>query len=341
MPGKRQFDLMVDSGAYSAWKLGKAVNLKEYCVWLTENMDWIDTYVSLDVIIPEDPEAAARQSFENWQAMRTYGLPDAIPVFHARESFDWIKRYLDAGCKYLGIAATSLRGGTEADKWQELVWANLTDSGGRPIIKTHAFGEGREHTLSRFPWYSADSSSWVFASRRNGSLHLPDGKQLSFRNDRRSRPGSMDVGNLEGLDLEHFNEFLKDRGLSNDPFKETGTAATYVRMYLCAAYYLDMERRVNLNTPVQYRGGGFFVYDHGRTGFDIPDFKFNLAFGSNPFEAVVLAVAGATRGLASYFYVKNYALLKPYVYNPIKACVDHPRLSTVLYILEEYLHAEH
>ena len=119
--------LFVDSGAFSAWQIGKrSIDLHAYCNFIIQNKQQITCYANLDVIAPGDPEYAAKAGFDNLLYMRSKGL-DPIPVFHVREDLDWLKRMLDLGCSYIGLSATSIDSKTAVDDWYELAWSLLVD----------------------------------------------------------------------------------------------------------------------------------------------------------------------------------------------------------------------
>jgi uncharacterized protein Usg len=61
-------------------------------------------------------------------------------------------------------------------KWLDRLWGNiLTDKKGRPLIKVHGFGLTTASLMTRYPWYSVDSTSWLMAAA-SGSIyyHSPD-----------------------------------------------------------------------------------------------------------------------------------------------------------------------
>ena len=70
----RPRNVMLDSGAYSAYQLGKTIDLEAF-VEAAKAPGW-DEVVSLDVI--GDAEASVR----NAERIAKLGLPDAMPVFH-------------------------------------------------------------------------------------------------------------------------------------------------------------------------------------------------------------------------------------------------------------------
>src|SRR5204862_8282076 len=92
---------------------------------------------NLDHIDPDDPDTAARISFENFMEMRELGL-SPVPVFHIGEKIEWLLRYLDLGCPYVGLG--SAKGDAKFD-FYAAAWEHLTDGSGMPLVKVHAFGE--------------------------------------------------------------------------------------------------------------------------------------------------------------------------------------------------------
>jgi hypothetical protein len=157
--------IFVDSGTFSAFNSRsiQSVNMDDYCEFLLQN-PWIDVYANFDHIDPDDPERAAATNFDILLYMRSRGL-DPIAVYHVREDVSWLHKMLDIGCAYIGLSATSIGGRIEGDRWYEMAWSHLVNDAGHPKVRTHAFGETRLQILTRFPWTSADSSSWVNGMR--------------------------------------------------------------------------------------------------------------------------------------------------------------------------------
>src|SRR5580692_1929900 len=89
---KPKISLMLDSGAFSAWKRGISINLAEYIAYIKKHEHLLASYVCLDQI-PGKPgvkrtqaevDDAAAQSYKNQQTMKKAGLTP-IPVFHQGE----------------------------------------------------------------------------------------------------------------------------------------------------------------------------------------------------------------------------------------------------------------
>jgi hypothetical protein len=323
--------IFIDSGAFSAWKLGKPVDLEAYCHFLLDNQDWYDVAAALDEIIPDDPELAARRSMDNLIYMRAMGL-DPIPVWHVRESTDWIKRMLDLGCGYIGLSATSIVSRSATDDWYELAWSFLVDNSGAPLVRVHSFGESRQEILTRYPWASADSSTWLEGEKR-GTLIMPDGTWLGHTKTRDSSPGRQDIDLLEGDDAVEFNAVIEQLGIDRAAFEDRSSrAARAARSMITASRFREIQREVRSRLPIRSKPSGGGLITGGSRGpekrsYDFPDeFNLYLAAGTNALAMPCAHELGMRNILASYFYLpaKATALLKSYKADPEAAMLAHP-----------------
>jgi len=112
---KAKVRIMLDSGAFSAWKTGKQIDIDAYIAYIKYNLDHIHNYVSLDCIpgkcgiikTQRQVDVAAKQSYQNHQYMKHRGL-SPIPVFHRGESFEWLDRYVRDGECYIGLGLVGM-----------------------------------------------------------------------------------------------------------------------------------------------------------------------------------------------------------------------------------------
>jgi hypothetical protein len=85
---------MLDSGAYSAWRQRFVIDLDEYIAFIQNNLDYLDSYVNLDVIPGEfgrkptsvEVEESAKQGYSNLKKMENHGLA-------YRSSFCVLRKY--------------------------------------------------------------------------------------------------------------------------------------------------------------------------------------------------------------------------------------------------------
>ncbi|MCK5235413.1 MAG: hypothetical protein KAR06_00395 [Deltaproteobacteria bacterium] len=208
IPPEQNHPIMLDSGAFTAWTKKVVIDIDDYIEFIHKYKPYLNSYVNLDVIpaefgrkaTPQEVKESAQKSFENFLYMRDNGL-DPIPVFHYGEDFKWLEAMVDAGCEYIGISPTTDKTTAQKRAWLDKVFEFITDSEGRAIVKTHAFGVTGVSLLVRYPWYSADATTWVRASSF-GAIIVPvqDARGVS---DYQKRPIRIYVsGGASQLDKE-------------------------------------------------------------------------------------------------------------------------------------------
>lgn len=161
----------MDSGVFSAWGRGETLDIKEYCAFIKRNEPLLSCYATMDVIPGEfgrkrtsdEVEKSAQGSYKNQQKMKDKGLKP-IPIFHQGEAFRWLEKYVADGEPYVGISTAKDLRNTEQRKWLDEVFTAITDKSGRPYIHTHGFGITNIPLLLRYPWYTADSTTWSLAA---------------------------------------------------------------------------------------------------------------------------------------------------------------------------------
>lgn len=179
MKKKMAVDLMLDSGAFSAWNVDDVIDINDYMQFIHDNEDHIHTYVSLDVLASgaekqrtaQAVEEAASASYKNLTIMQKEGLKP-LPVFHQGERLYWLEKMLGEGIDYIGISTRKDLWPAAQMKWLDTVFSVITDNEGRPLVKTHGFGITRPPFLFRFPWHTVDSTTWTLTPGY-GSVLVP------------------------------------------------------------------------------------------------------------------------------------------------------------------------
>jgi hypothetical protein len=164
MAARNKVRIMLDSGAFSAWKRKEELPIKEYIKFVRAHRKALDTYVGLDVIPTKSAEAAASATYYNLERMHEAHLTAAMPVFHIREDFVWLQRYLDDGETYIGLGGIAKESPASRRAWLDRVFDFLPSS-----TKVHGFGVADPKLLLRYPWHSADSTS---CARQSGFGHV-------------------------------------------------------------------------------------------------------------------------------------------------------------------------
>ena len=175
--------LFVDSGAFSAHTKGKVVDVDEYIQYLNDRPGVFEVIAQLDKIPGEFGKPKTREqlmeapelSWENYLYMRprVKEYEKLTPIFHQGEDFKHLKRMLETTfdgkhIPYIGISPANDVTTKDKMKWFEHVFKIIRDSS-NPNVKTHAYGMTSLKVLEKYPFYSADSTSWLMTAA-NGSI---------------------------------------------------------------------------------------------------------------------------------------------------------------------------
>lgn len=184
-PYKKAFEMLdytpeyfiADSGAFTAWSIGKDVDISAYADWVLEIMEQIPRTVAVNLdVIPgekgrdstkEERLAGMRDSLKNADYLRDRGL-DVMEVFHQDEPKEFLDELLDRrqGQKILGVSPRNDVHGGKKLVWLNTVLAHMkTRYGIEDLPKTHGLAATSKRLIESFPFYSADSSSWGAAAR--------------------------------------------------------------------------------------------------------------------------------------------------------------------------------
>ena len=189
-------DLILDSGAFSAWMKKIEIDIDEYIEFCLKYLQYITYIVNLDVIpgrygqknIPiSEVERSAEKGWKNYEYILSKGIPKEklIHVFHQGEKFKWLKQMVDNDMEYIGLSPANDRTTDEKIKWLDGCMEYVIDNKGYPRVKFHGFAVTSLRIMLRYPWYSVDSTSWVMTSRM-GSVYVPRYRQGEYIYDQDS-----------------------------------------------------------------------------------------------------------------------------------------------------------
>lgn len=176
----KNLNLIADSGAFSADRLGARIKLADYVAWLRDWDGWFMWAASLDVI--NDKKATRR----NWLVLRDkYGV-DTVPTIHFGDEPSAMDFYAAQGVRFMGLGG--LVGVKERPRGAWLAQVFKYQRERWPGVEFHGWGV-TQWPLLRFPFRSVDSSSWN-SGTKFGDLILRDPRSLrDYRLDL-SRGGS-------------------------------------------------------------------------------------------------------------------------------------------------------
>lgn len=230
--------LFIDSGAYTVYTKGAEVDVDEYINYINDIDEHLTIFAQVDKIpgvygeikTKEQVLEAPELSWENYLYMREkVKSPDKLlPIFHRREDWKHLKRMLETTFEekhipYIGLAATTDSSTKEKEEWFEECFRIISESS-NPHIKTHAFGMTSLKLLEKYPFTSADSTSWIMQGA-NGSILTPYGLVTVSNSQSHSKNHISNIVAAEkmlqkylqsiGLELELVKTNYKYRMLAN------------------------------------------------------------------------------------------------------------------------------
>lgn len=255
--------LFVDSGAFSAHTKGRELDVDEYIEYLNARQGCFEVIAQVDKIPGEFGKKKTREqlleapelSWENYLYMRERVIDynNLTPIFHQGEDFKHLHRMLETTfdgehIPYIGISPANDVSTKEKAKWFETVFRIIRDSS-NPNVKTHAFGMTSLDLLEKYPFYSADSTSWLMTSA-NGSIMTSWGlmlmsdvqvnnpKHFNHMSPETQAKVAEEVAKW-GYDIEEAKTNYKIRGLINasylknwaDNYKFKGTSRYQRRLF--------------------------------------------------------------------------------------------------------------
>lgn len=161
----QNFDVFIDSGAFSAESKKVSINIDEYCKFLIDTK--AITYAGLDVIRDWKKTKANTEYM-----VKEYGL-NPIPTFHLGSPISALEEMMD----YPYIALGGLVWSQGAKSHLNEVWHYILNN--NPKLKVHGFGTTNIDLMKEYPWYSVDSSSYKWCKRFGAQYILWDGFEMA------------------------------------------------------------------------------------------------------------------------------------------------------------------
>lgn len=149
---------------YEARQKGKSVkpiDIDEYAQFVIQHSDIIYQYLTIDRI--GDPVTTRANSLYLERAVGR----KPMPVYHVQNSLEVLQGYIDEGHDVIAIGGSVFVSRKRRAQLFDDIFKRFGEMG-----NFHALGLGSSDLLLRYPWFSADSSSWL-----NGRIF---GKLLSY-----------------------------------------------------------------------------------------------------------------------------------------------------------------
>lgn len=178
-------EILLDSGAYSAFTKGKNVNILDYMSYIEKNAAYISRYIALDVI--RDPHTTRLL----YSLMREKGL-SPVPVVHHGEDVAAVSRLAEGGADLIALGDTvRIRDKNVVARWCEEIHKQ------HPGVALHLLGSSSSKILQSGALASCDSCSWYLMAI-NGKPNTIPGKSREAKMARAE-------ANMRRI-MEEFNE---------------------------------------------------------------------------------------------------------------------------------------
>lgn len=221
---KKGNHIMLDSGAFSfqmflvrkkkgPGEIARLVDktLDQYTEFCKKHKNEVDWYVTFDW------DQKAEVVWTVTKELEKRGLRP-VPVYHGDQPTDWLKKYLDAGHKRIGISSLTRRRANygETRRYLENVFRTV-----EPYkVKLHGFAVTSLSLMYAFPWDSVDSSSWS-RTASYGAIYTLDPDRGTMAAIHVSKTGGLQSGTrsiteLSGGALKSVKEHIERKGWDFD-----------------------------------------------------------------------------------------------------------------------------
>lgn len=185
-------NIMLDSGAWSAWNKGKNIAVIDYISFVKEHSKLIQAHIALDVI--EDDEVTKRY----YQIMEYKGL-EPIPVFHKGDNEKYLKYYISSRKgKLIALGGTAAeRSKDKVREWVQQIHVQY------PEQSFHLLGSSSGQVIPYCNLSSYDSSTWIMQALNGYPQSIP-GRSQEARKQRAVYWIKKLIKEAEGLSSEPY-----------------------------------------------------------------------------------------------------------------------------------------
>ena len=160
-------NIIIDSGAFSAWNSGHEVDRNELLVFYKAIRKAFPEahFINLDVIpgakgrkpTKKEADEACRLSWENFLWFKEHGVT-TLPVFHEDDNWDYLNMMMKE-TDYIAISPAN-----DSSVKRRMMWLDKVYSILKADYKTHGLAATSKRLLERYPFYSVDSINWKAAT---------------------------------------------------------------------------------------------------------------------------------------------------------------------------------
>jgi len=229
--------LMLDSGAFSAFRQKIVISVEEYIKFIKSTKINFDYMVGLDVFGKDE------LSFTNYMKMYDAGI-NCIPVFHIGADPKYLKRYIKK-TNYVGIGGIALLSTANRRPFVDSVFREYPDP---KEIGFHGFGVNDVNMIRSYPWKSVDARSAHIAARF-GSIHTPWGLIRMNPNMPSTGPATI-LWQTDPHKKKKIEKYLQDIGVD---VEKTMLQNTVGKVERCKASIIYFEKHIKPQCPTYFK----------------------------------------------------------------------------------------
>lgn len=218
------FEIILDSGAFTAFNTGRSITIKDYINFLEKSVLPFTYYFSLDSI------GNTEKSYENYNILCKEGF-NPVPVFTRGDKPELFEEYYSRR-GFVGIGGIA---GTADNKFY---LKNLYDN---HIVKrekqVHWLGFWDRDFLLYYKPFACDTQSWMSAARFGRSWYMNNRKLFTFDRSNFNKPEVKSFCSKYGIDVLQLR--------LDDNWRWDGKVASLSQeiQSLAALEYMDMIRK--------------------------------------------------------------------------------------------------
>lgn len=197
-------------------------NYAKYIRWCYQQKKHFDFYVTLDT------DRDCQTVWDCTKQLEGMGI-HPVPVYHGDQPIEWVQRYIDAGHKIIGVGIS--RVGKESLIGVRRYYDTVIDYCTKRSVACHGFAVTGD-IMWEYPWYSADSTTWLKAAAYGKILDIRPEKQrtalIHVSNKYSSSTAYGQFQNLAPSVRKHIRDEVERRGFDLDRVqREIPYRATY------------------------------------------------------------------------------------------------------------------
>lgn len=256
----RDREVMLDSGAFTAWNKGERVTVDDVIRKYDEALGYMSGEVgrvwmiNLDVIPGQrgrtatwdEIQEAVAGSDRNYDILRKRYGDAVIPVFHQDESVERLEEVIRLHPSYICVSPRNDLMDTQRREWSARCHARIA---GRR--RTHGLAATGARMMLEVPWSTVDSATWIQVASYGGIMMSVRGRFKSFQISSKSgQLANLDAhyDNLNDIDRKSMADYIAEAGFDLDTLRESHPQRCLFNLRAIEKLLADNERTP---TPAQ------------------------------------------------------------------------------------------